>query len=110
MDMKKAITVQALINAPVEKVWNFWTSPEHITKWNQASADWHTTRSENDLRPGGKFSSRMEAKDGSARFDFWGIYDEVKKNEVIAYVRLLSWCPVPLSELKSSTRRPCFVR
>jgi uncharacterized protein YndB with AHSA1/START domain len=82
---KKSITVRASIQAPVEKVWQYWTSPAHIMKWNQASDDWHTPRSENDLRPGGKFSSRMEAKDGSFGFDFFGVYDEVKDLSCIKY-------------------------
>lgn len=82
---KTTITVEATINAPVEKVWKLWTSPEHITKWNNASDDWHTPHAENDLRVGGKFLSRMEAKDGSFGFDFGGVYDEVKTNELIAY-------------------------
>jgi uncharacterized protein YndB with AHSA1/START domain len=81
----KSITVQTTVNAPVEKVWEYWTSPEHITKWNYASDDWHTTRAENDLRVGGKFLSRMEAKDGSSGFDFEGIYEAVIPNEVIEY-------------------------
>lgn len=79
------VTVQAVIQAPVEKVWRYWTEPEHITKWNQASDDWHAPRAENDLRVGGKFVTRMEAKDGSMGFDFGGEYDEVKQHEVIAY-------------------------
>src|SRR3954467_5958535 len=83
--VKTTITVGNTVNAPVEKVWKYWTSPEHITKWNTASDDWHTPRAENDLREGGKFSARMEAKDGSFGFDFWGVYDEVKKNERIVY-------------------------
>jgi uncharacterized protein YndB with AHSA1/START domain len=82
---KTNITVESTINAPVEKVWKFWSLPEHIKKWNNASDDWHTPSSENDLRPGGKFSTRMEAKDGSFGFDFGGIYDEVKTNELITY-------------------------
>ncbi len=82
---KTVITVQAIVNASPEKVWEYWTKPEHIIKWNNASDDWHTTKSENDLTPGGKFSSRMEAKDGSFGFDFWGIYDVVKPNEYIEY-------------------------
>ena len=82
---KTVITVETTVNAPVEKVWKIWTSPEHITQWSTASDDWHTTKSENDLRPGGKFSSRMEAKDGSMGFDFEGIYDEVTENKTIAY-------------------------
>jgi len=82
---KTSITIQNTVNAAVEKVWGYWTKPEHITKWNNASDDWHTPRAENDLRVGGKFSSRMEARDGSMGFDFWGVYDQVKTNELIAY-------------------------
>ncbi|MES2727798.1 MAG: SRPBCC family protein [Bacteroidota bacterium] len=79
------ITIEAQVDAPVEKVWEFWTSPKHIMQWNNASDDWHTTKAENDVRIGGSFSSRMEAKDGSFGFDFGGVYDEVKPNEVLAY-------------------------
>lgn len=79
------ITVKTTVNTPVEKVWEYWTEPKHITKWNNASDDWHTPIAENDLRVGGKFLTRMEAKDGSFGFDFGGIYDEVKLNEVISY-------------------------
>jgi len=82
---KTVITVETLVNTPVGKVWEYWTEPEHITKWSYASEDWHTPHAENDLRPGGKFSSRMEAKDGSFGFDFGGIYDAVKTNEYIEY-------------------------
>ena len=83
MDIKKTITVQAVINAPVEKVWQLYTVPEHITQWNRASDDWHTPRAENDLKPGGKFLYRMEAKDGSFGFDFYGTYQKIKTNELI---------------------------
>lgn len=79
------ITIETIIKAPVEKVWGYWTKPEHILKWNQASDDWHTTKAENDLRKDGKFSSRMEAKDGSLGFDFGGVYDEIKENQYIKY-------------------------
>jgi len=82
---KKSITVETTVKASVEKVWEVWTMPEHIIKWNNASADWHTTRAQNDLRAGGKFLSRMEAKDGSFAFDFEGTYEEVKTNELISY-------------------------
>ena len=80
-----SVTVQNTVNAPVEKVWEYWTKPEHITRWNHASDDWHSPRAENDLRVGGTFSARMEAKDGSMGFDFSGIYDQVKTNELIEY-------------------------
>jgi len=79
------VTVQAVIQSPVEKVWKYWSEPEHIMKWNQASDDWHVPRAENDLRVGGKFVTRMEAKDGSMGFDFGGIYDVVKSHEEISY-------------------------
>ncbi|NOU90314.1 polyketide cyclase [Paenibacillus sp. LMG 31460] len=79
------VTVQAVIQAPVEKVWRYWTEPDHITKWNQASEDWHAPRAENDLRVGGKFLTRMEAKDGSMGFDFGGVYDVVNRHEAIGY-------------------------
>ncbi len=81
----KTITVETTINAPIEKVWECWKQPEHITKWNNASDDWFTPHAENDLRQGGKFVYRMEAKDGSMGFDFSGVYDVVKNNEYIEY-------------------------
>ncbi|PST85290.1 polyketide cyclase [Pedobacter yulinensis] len=79
------ITISAIINAPVEKVWHAWSEPVHIKKWNSASDDWHTPHAENDLRTGGTFSSRMEAKDGSMGFDFSGKYDAVEENKLISY-------------------------
>jgi uncharacterized protein YndB with AHSA1/START domain len=82
---KTTITVENTVNAPVQKVWEYWTKPEHITQWNNASDDWHTPRAENDLRVGGCFVSRMEAKDGSFGFEFGGMYDAVKPNEYIEY-------------------------
>jgi uncharacterized protein YndB with AHSA1/START domain len=82
---QKAITIETTVKAPVEKVWKLWSLPEHITKWSNASDDWHTPSAQNDLREGGKFTSRMEAKDGSMGFDFGGVYDKVKTNELIEY-------------------------
>ncbi|MGG1550973.1 SRPBCC family protein [Paenibacillus ferrarius] len=79
------VTVEVVIQAPVEKVWRYWSEPQHITKWNQASETWHAPFSENDLRVGGKFLTRMEAKDGSMGFDFGGVYDVVKLHEQISY-------------------------
>jgi uncharacterized protein YndB with AHSA1/START domain len=66
-------------------VWNAWSSPDDIKKWNSAQEDWHTTRSNVDLREGGKFLSRMEAKDGSAGFDFEGTYTRVEPQKLIEY-------------------------
>lgn len=71
------ITIKTTIHAPIDVVWAAWTTPADIMAWNAASEDWHTTRSQVDLRVGGRFSSRMEAKDGSAGFDFEGIYTVV---------------------------------
>jgi uncharacterized protein YndB with AHSA1/START domain len=82
---KTIITVQATVNAPVEKVWKYWTEPRHIIRWNNASADWCTTKAENDLREGGSFIATMAAKDGSFSFDFGGVYDTIKKHELIEY-------------------------
>ena len=82
----KMVFVSAEINAPVEKVWKFWTTPDDIIQWNSASDDWHTLRAENDLRVGGKFNARMEAKDGSMGFDFEGEYVNVIINQKIEYV------------------------
>lgn len=79
------ITVSAEISSDVKKVWEYYTMPEHITKWNFASHDWHCPKAENDLRVGGKFKSRMEAKDSSFGFDFEGVYDEVVVQKKIAY-------------------------
>ncbi|RYY31583.1 MAG: polyketide cyclase [Chitinophagaceae bacterium] len=79
------ISINTTVNAPVEKVWAVWSDPEHIVQWNSASPDWHTPRATNDLKKGGKFTSRMEAKDGSMGFDFEGVYDEVEINKLIAY-------------------------
>ena len=79
------ITVKNTVKAPVEKVWQYWTSPEHITRWCNASDDWHTPVAQNDVRVGGKFLSRMEAKDGTMGFDFGGVYDEVEEHKRIAY-------------------------
>jgi uncharacterized protein YndB with AHSA1/START domain len=82
---KTIITVKTTVEAPIDRVWKLFTTPEDITKWNQASDDWHSPFAENDLRIGGKFLYRMEAKDGSFGFDFWGIYDEVITNKRITY-------------------------
>lgn len=82
---KKTLKVETELRLPVEKVWEYWNKPQHITMWNFASNDWHCPKAENDLRPGGKITSRMEAKDGSMGFDFSGTYEEVKPYELISY-------------------------
>lgn len=82
---KTIITVRASVNAPVETVWKHWTSPESITGWNNASDDWVTPKASNDLRKDGKFSYRMEARDGSMGFYFEGIYNNVIENKQIDF-------------------------
>lgn len=77
------ITVETTVAAPVEKVWQAWTTPEDIKQWNAASDDWHTTAASVDLRVGGTFSSRMEARDGSMGFDFAGTYTKIVPQELI---------------------------
>lgn len=84
--MNTPITVEATINAPLENVWTSWTEPEHLTKWCAASDDWHAPSATNDLRVGGRFLTRMEAKDGSAGFDFEGTCTDVAEGQRIEYV------------------------
>ncbi len=79
------ITIETLVRTPIDKVWRAYTSPEDIIQWNAASDDWHTTSSSVELRVGGIFSSRMEAKDGSFGFDFAGTYTKIIPNELIEY-------------------------
>ncbi len=77
------ITVEALVAAPIDAVWRAWTTPADIMQWNAASDDWHTTKATVDLRVGGVFSSRMEARDASMGFDFAGIYTAVVENQLL---------------------------
>lgn len=79
------ITVETNVRAPIESVWQAYTTPDDIVQWNAASDDWHTTKSSVDLRTGGAFSSRMEAKDGSVGFDFAGTYTNVVPHRLIEY-------------------------
>ncbi|HEY5824555.1 MAG TPA: SRPBCC family protein [Cyclobacteriaceae bacterium] len=81
----KAITVEATVKAPIEKVWAAWGEPKHIMQWCHASDDWHAPYADNDLRTGGKFKTTMAAKDGSFSFDFGGVYDNVEKHKLIEY-------------------------
>lgn len=84
-EKRTVVKITALVHAGQADVWHCWTTPFHILKWNTAVSEWHTTFAENDLRTGGKFTSRMEAKDGSMGFDFWGIYNEIVPMQKIAY-------------------------
>jgi uncharacterized protein YndB with AHSA1/START domain len=79
------ISVETTVSSTIDKVWKLWTQPEHIVKWNNASADWYTPSAVNDLRAGGVFSYKMAAKDGSYQFDFGGIYDEDIDRKKIMY-------------------------
>lgn len=83
--MQEPVTVEVFITAPPERVWEMFTSPDAIMEWNAASDDWHTTAATNDLRVGGTFTSRMEAKDQSEGFDFSGVYTEVVPHERLRY-------------------------
>lgn len=80
-----SITVENTIKAPLEKVWEFWTKPEHIMKWAFASEDWEAPYAENDVRVGGKFKTVMAAKDQSVSFDFTGVYTNVVHHQLIEY-------------------------
>ena len=79
------ITVQTKVLAPLDKIWSLWTLPEHITKWNSASEDWHTPYADNDLKVGGKFKYTMASKDGTMSFDFIGTYSVIQDKRTIAY-------------------------
>lgn len=79
------IVVECIVAAPIAEVWRAYTTPQDIMQWNAASADWHTTAASVDLRPGGRFCSRMEAKDGSFGFDFEGVYTQVLPHRRIEY-------------------------
>ncbi|MBE4947570.1 SRPBCC family protein [Chryseobacterium culicis] len=83
--MSHKITVSAAINADAKKVWNYYTSPEHITQWNFADPSWQCPSASNDMRVGGKYAARMEAKDGNFGFDFEAVYDEIKDGENFKY-------------------------
>jgi uncharacterized protein YndB with AHSA1/START domain len=83
--MKNQITVETIIQAPVENVWKLWTTPDDIKQWNAPSNEWHTSHAETDLRSGGRFLYRMGAKDDSVGFDHDGVYDTVVVNELIEY-------------------------
>jgi len=79
------ITVQIKIADSIDKIWDLWTLPLHITKWNMASEDWHTPFAENDLKVGGKFKSTMASRDGAMSFDFTGTYSAIEDKKLIAY-------------------------
>lgn len=83
--MKTDVTVETIVNAPVEKVWRYWNEPKHITQWCFAIDTWHAPKAENDLRVGGKLITTMAAKDGSMSFDFEGVYDKVENHKLIEY-------------------------
>ena len=85
-DSRTVITVQTTVHAPIGKAWEMWTQPKHITNWNFASDEWHSPSAENNLRPGGKFNYRMEAKDGSMGFDFSGTYTVINENKNLEYI------------------------
>jgi uncharacterized protein YndB with AHSA1/START domain len=93
------ITVETTVAAPIAQVWRAYTTPEDIVQWNSASPDWHTTKAAVDLRVGGAFSSRMEAKDGSMGFDFAGTYTKVVEHQLIEYAFGDRAAPVEFAEV-----------
>ncbi|MDP2814145.1 MAG: SRPBCC domain-containing protein [Erysipelotrichaceae bacterium] len=80
---RKNVTVQTIVNAPIEQVWKCWIEPKHIEQWNAASDDWHTPKAVNDVREGGRFVYTMAAKDGSVSFDFNGTFEEIIESKKI---------------------------
>ncbi len=84
----QAITIETVVKADINKTWNYYTEPEHITKWNFAADSWHCPSASNDLKVGGRYKARMEAKDGSFGFDFEFIYDEINAPHSMAYTLL----------------------
>ncbi|AOY01631.1 SRPBCC family protein [Jeongeupia sp. USM3] len=96
------ITVETVVRAGIGPVWAAWNNPDDIVRWNAASDDWHTTRSRVDLRVGGTFSARMEAKDGSFGFDFEGVYTRIAEHQLIEYAmgdgRTVSVAFVPVAD------------
>lgn len=79
------ITIQTAIAADKEKVWDYYTLPEHVTGWNFADPSWHCPSASNDLRPGGKYVARMEARDGSFGFDFEAVYLDIQLHDHFTY-------------------------
>src|SRR6187402_2182042 len=102
---RTSITIETTVNAPVSKVWDYWSKPEHITKWCQASDDWYAPAAENDLKTGGKFSTTMAAKDGSVSFDFGGVYTKVEQHKAIDYtIGDGRKCSIQMSDMGNSTK------
>src|SRR3546814_16482468 len=99
---KPTITVKSTVKVPVQKAWEYWNKPEHITKWCQASDDWHAPYAENDLRDGGKFKTTMAAKDGRFSFDFEGVYEEVEEKIGRASCRAGGWQSVKITVVSVS--------
>lgn len=79
----KRVTVEAFINLPINQIWKFWTEAKHVQGWNFASPDWHCPIATNNLNVGGEFHYTMAAKDGSASFDFWGVYQKIEKEKFL---------------------------
>lgn len=100
--MLNKITVEATINADLKKTWDYYTLPEHITKWNFADPSWHCPSASNDLKIGGKYLARMEAKDGSFGFDFEAYYTEINLGKSFTYEFGGRICTIEMTELKSN--------
>jgi uncharacterized protein YndB with AHSA1/START domain len=100
--MQQKITVEATINADIKKTWNYYTLPEHITKWNFADPSWHCPSASNDMKIGGKYLARMEAKDGSFGFDFEAYYTEINLGNSFTYEFGGRVCTIVMAELENN--------
>jgi uncharacterized protein YndB with AHSA1/START domain len=101
---KTIITVETIVNAPISKTWKYYTEPEFITQWNFADPSWHCPSASNDMKIGGKYLARMEAKDGSFGFDFEAYYTEINEGKNFTYEFGGRMCTVSFEELEDSTK------
>ena len=100
--MQQKISIEATINADLKKTWNYYTLPEHITKWNFADPSWHCPSASNDMKIGGKYLARMEAKDGSFGFDFEAYYTEINLGNSFTYEFGGRMCTIEMTELETN--------
>ncbi len=100
--MQQKISIEATINADLKKTWNYYTLPEHITKWNFADPSWHCPSASNEMKIGGKYLARMEAKDGSFGFDFEAYYTEINLGNSFTYEFGERICTIEMTELENN--------
>jgi uncharacterized protein YndB with AHSA1/START domain len=102
--IQEKITIKVTVFADIKKVWDYYTQPEHITKWNFADPSWHCPKASNDMKIGGRYIARMEAKDGSFGFDFDATYTEIKEGESFSYEFGGRYATVEFKEQQSQTK------